>query len=176
MDCRERLPVEPTDSAGAGAPTLRDLVAVSKRVHAAYQKRPKLPAAVRRAQFENLLRIERTLHGLCANATPEPDCVRRARQYIAAHLIEQFTAEKVAEHVSLCPQQFRKRFKQATGKTFGQYLTMCRVEHAKELLRDPGRKVLKVCFDSGFLSLSPFYRAFRKHAGQSATEYRRKYR
>jgi len=41
---------------------------------------------------------------------------------------------------------------------------------------NPERKVADVAFESGFQSLSPFYRAFRKHAGQSAAEYRRKYR
>ena len=143
-----------------------------KRLPAAYRKRPEIPVTVLSAHLQYLQMLEREL---CRNAT-EPDCVRRARQYIAAHLIEPLTAEMVAKEVGLCPQQFRKRFKRATGQTFRQYLTIRRLECAKELLATTDRTVLAVSLDAGFKSLSPFYRAFRKHAGQSATEYRRKYR
>ena len=175
MDCRERLPGEPTDPAGSGAAAQQVLLALLAQLWAAYRQRPELSAAVSRTHTRKLKALVRSLPRVPADPATEPDCVRRAQQYIAAHLIEQFTAVMVAEHVGLCPQQFRKRFKQATGKTFGQYLTMCRVERVKELLLDPERKVLRVCFDSGFQSLSPFYRAFRKHAGQSATQYRRSF-
>jgi len=151
----------------------RELLAAVKRLRAIYCKRTGLPAAVLRAHLENLQALERELLGVPANAAPEPDCVRRARQFIAAHLTDLITVGMVAKHVGLCPQQFRKRFKQATGLTCRQYLALHRVEHAKELLMNPERKVTDVAFEAGFQSLSPFYRAFRKHAGQSAAEYRR---
>jgi two-component system response regulator YesN len=103
----------------------------------------------------------------------EPQAIHRARLYIEEHLTDDIKVGMVAKHVGLCPQQFRKRFKQSTGKTFREYLAHRRIERAKELLLDAKRKVADVAFEAGFQSLSPFYRAFRKHAGQTAAEYRR---
>ena len=154
----------------------RALLAAVEQLRAAYRARSKLPAAVRRAHLETLQTLVRDLTGGRANAATEPACVRRARQYIAEHLTEPLTAGMVAKHAGLCPQQFRKQFKGGTGLTFGRYLTLRRLERAQELLLDAERKVADVCFESGFQSLSPFYRAFRKHAGQPASDYRRKYR
>ena len=173
MSCRERLPDEHSDPAVASAAGTRELLAMVAQLRAAYRKRPNLPVAVRRAHLESLQALVREIHGLRPNATTEPACVHRARQYIAAHLTEQFTAGMVAKEVGLCPQQFRKRFKQATGQTFRQYLTLRRLERAKDLLVKTDRTVLAVSLDAGFQSLSAFYRAFRKHAGQSADKYRR---
>jgi len=102
--------------------------------------------------------------------------IRRAIAFIAEHFTEPLTVDVVAKHAGLCPQQFGKRFKQSTGKTCWQYVTLCRVERAKELLLDPGHKVATIAFEVGFESLCAFYRAFRKHTGKSAKKYRRKYR
>jgi len=169
MDCRERLPGEPTDPAVTSAAVTRKLIAMLlKRLPAAYRKRSEISVTVLSAHLQSLQMLEREL---CRNAA-EPVCVRRARQYIAAHLIESLTAEMVAEHVNLCPQQFRKRFKRATGQTFRLYLTLRRLERAKELLATTDRTVLAVLLDAGFQSEPTFYRVFRHHTGQSPTDYR----
>ena len=172
MSCRERLPGEHTDPAGAAAPTLRDLHAAAKRVQAAYRKRPKLPAAVRRAQFEYLQRIERELLGLCPNAATEPACVRRARQYIAAHLIDPLTVEQIAQHIKLSPAHFSRCWNQATGLTIPQYVSRLRVEWGKALLRETKSKIIDLSLDCGFQSTPAFYRWFRKLTGQTPTQYR----
>jgi AraC-like DNA-binding protein len=176
MSCRERPPGEHAEPAVASAAATRAFLAVVEQLLAAYRARPTLPAVVLRAHMRKLKALIRSLSRVPANPATEPACIHHARQYIADNLIESLTAEMVAEHVNLCPQQFRKRFKRATGQTFRQYLTLRRIERAKELLATTDRTVLAVSLDAGFQSLSPFYRAFRKHAGQSATEYRRKYR
>ena len=152
------------------------MLAAIDQLRAAYRAPSELPAAARRAHLEVLQTLLRDAHGVHHNGATEPVTVHHARHFIAKHLTEPLTVKNVAKHVGLCPQHFRKRFKQATHLTPGRYLTQRRVEHAKTLLLNPERKVTDVALDAGFKSLSPFYRAFRKHAGQSATEYRRKYR
>ena len=134
--------------------------------------------ATKRARLRLLHQLARELGYVVRPVSPPPPTtvhpgIRRAIEYIAQHYTEQLTVEIVAKHAGLCPQQFRKRFKQATGQTFRQYLTLRRIERAKELLATTDRTVLAVSLDAGFQSLSAFYRAFRKHAGQSADKYRR---
>ena len=100
------------------------------------------------------------------------DGICRAPAFIAEHFTEPLKVGAVAKHVGMCPQQFRKHFKQSTEKTFRQYLTLCRIERAKELLTNSKGKVTNIAFESGFQSVPTFYRAFRKYTGQSPTDYR----
>ena len=104
----------------------------------------------------------------------EPTAIQRACHYIEEHFTEPLTVGMVAKHAGLCPQQFRKRFKQSTGQTFRQYLTQHRLDRAKELLLKPGYKIIYVSLDAGFQSLSSCQRAFRKYTGKTATKYRQK--
>ena len=173
MDCRERVPGEQSDSAVTSAAVTRQLFAMLlKRLPAAYRKRPDLPVVALSAHLQYFQMLEREL---CRNAA-EPACVRRARQFIAEHLAEALTADMVAKEVGLCPQQFRKRFKRATGQTFRQSLTIRRLERAKELLATTDRTVLAVLLDAGFQSAPTFYRVFRDRTGQTPTDYREKLR
>ena len=176
MDCRELLPGGPTDPAGSGAAGTRPLLALLAQLRATYRTPSAVPAAMRRAQFGILQKMVRANSRIRPKAATEPVPVYHARQYITDHLADSIRVEKIAKHVGLCPQQLRKHFKQATGHTIRHYCTRSRLEIAKALLQDATSNVTDVAFEAGFQSLSPFYRAFRKHAGQSATEYRRKYR
>ena len=131
-----------------------------------------LPAAARRAHLEVLHTLVRSLHHPHHNGATEPVSIHHARHFIAKNLTESLTVKNMAKHVGLCPQHFRKRFKQSTHLTPSRYLTQRRVEHAKMLLLNPEHKVITATFAAGFKSVPTFYRAFRSHTGQSPTEYR----
>ena len=172
MDCRELQPGGPTDPAGSGAAGTRELLSAIDQLRAVYRAPSELPAATRRAHLEVLQTLLRAAHDGHPNGTTEPVTIHHARHFIAKHLTEALTVKNVAKHVGLCPQHFRKRFKQATNLTPGRYLTQRRVEHAKTLLLNPEQKVIALALDAGFQSVPTFYRAFRHHTGQSPTEYR----
>lgn len=63
-------------------------------------------------------------------------------------------------------------FKQNTGMTIGQYLTQTRLEKAKELLTNPGRKACEVGYDVGYDSPSHFSRLFKRFSGFTPSQYR----
>ena len=170
MDCRERLPGEPTDPAVTSAAVTRKLFAMLlKRLPAAYRNRPEIPVTVLSAHLQSLQMLEREL---CRNA-PEPACVRRARQYIADNLIEPLTVEIVARHVHRSPAHFSRCWNQATGVSLTAYLAWHRVDRAKALLRDTNQRIIDLSLEAGFQSAAPFYRWFRKLTGQTPTQYRR---
>jgi len=148
------------------------LLAAIDRLRAVYRAPSELPAAARRAHLDVLLTLLRNADDMHHNGATEPVTIHHARHFIAKNLTETLTVGNMAKHVGLCPQHFRKRFKQSTHLTPSRYLTQRRVEHAKMLLLNPEHKVITATFAAGFKSVPTFYRAFRSHTGQSPTEYR----
>lgn len=102
----------------------------------------------------------------------DPEPVKRARNYILAHMAEPIALETVAQHAGISPFHFCKVFKRATGLTFTEFVNKARVEEAKRLLLRPQMRVTEVAYDVGFQSLSQFNRSFRRVTAQSPTEYR----
>lgn len=62
---------------------------------------------------------------------------------------------------------------QYKGKTFYDYINGLRVKHACNLLINDERKtVLEILYESGFNSKTSFNTSFKKHTGQSPSEYK----
>lgn len=102
----------------------------------------------------------------------EPPLVKRANEYIARHLSDRIKLGNIARALNMSPFHFCRTFKQATGRTFVDYLSHVRVDRAKILLRDRGFRVSEIAYEVGFQTLAHFNRTFRKLAGCSPTEYR----
>jgi AraC-like DNA-binding protein/ligand-binding sensor protein len=102
----------------------------------------------------------------------EPPVITRAKDYIREHQTEDLSLEQVAKAVNTSTFYFCKRFKQATGLTFTDYLSRLRIEKAKNLLLNPNLRISEIAYEVGFQSLTHFNRVFRKIAGQSPTHYR----
>ena len=79
---------------------------------------------------------------------------------------------EVAETVYLTPTYVSSLFKKKTGMTIGQYITECRVERAKHLLRDPRYKFYDIAEMVGYNDENYFARTFRKKTGMTPSEYR----
>ena len=47
-----------------------------------------------------------------------------------------YTLNGVSEHVYMSPWYFSKLFKKETGETFTEFLLKCRIEKAKNLLKN----------------------------------------
>jgi AraC-like DNA-binding protein/ligand-binding sensor protein len=104
----------------------------------------------------------------------EPERVAMARAYIQDHLDEQLSLPRVADAVNTSSFYFSRMFKQVTGHTFTEYLSMVRIEHAKQLMRDQNKNITQIAYDSGFQSLSQFNRVFRKLQHEAPGTYRRR--
>ena len=83
--------------------------------------------------------------------------------------------EDIARDVGLSPASVCRLFKEATGQTIHRYMTMYRLERAKDLLRDVRQaKMTEVAARAGFADANYFARAFRKETGLSPSEFREK--
>lgn len=98
--------------------------------------------------------------------------VEQGKRFIAEHMAEEITLERVAREVALTPYYFGKIFSRLTGQTVMDYLTRIRVERAKQLLANPEVSIKEACFSVGYSDPNYFSRVFKKVTGQTPSEYR----
>lgn len=117
-----------------------------------------------------LIRESKTEHTESGDKTPP--AIIMATEYIASHLSEGLTSDSVAAHVSLHPVYFRSLFKHCTGVNFITYLTMRRLETAKELLQNTDYKISAICEMIGYKNHSHFYKLFKEYYGCTPAQFR----
>ena len=92
--------------------------------------------------------------------------------YIHEHLDQSLTLAELASIVFLSPHHFAHLFKQSTGRSPHQYITQCRIERAKRLLRQAGTPIAEICQQVGFQNQSHFTRVFRQYTQTTPKAYR----
>jgi AraC-like DNA-binding protein len=125
--------------------------------------------ALEEAALAIVAQVRRALDG---GEAPSPLRRQDERARAAAHCIEARSAEaltldEVALAAGLSPFHLLRVFRQSIGVTPHQYLMRQRLMHALRLLRDTGRPVTDVAYDTGWADLSNFNRAFRREFGCS---------
>ncbi|MBN2659163.1 MAG: AraC family transcriptional regulator [Spirochaetales bacterium] len=96
--------------------------------------------------------------------------VDRTREYISDNLNRNVPLEEMAEISSYSPYHFLRLFKAATGMTPHQYLTLKRVEKARELIMK-GISPAEIAMKTGFTDQSHFTNTFRKFTGATPRQY-----
>jgi AraC family transcriptional regulator len=89
----------------------------------------------------------------------------RAKDYLEAHLAEDFSLQAVADAAELSPFHFARAFKRETGAPPHRYLMERRVERARELLAGGDMGLAEIALACGFAGQSHFTTAFKRHTG-----------
>jgi AraC family transcriptional regulator len=100
--------------------------------------------------------------------------VKRVTQYMQEHLDEEIGLDELAVLVSLSRFHFVTAFRLATGQTPHAWLTALRISRARQLLAHPELPVTDIALAVGYQTPSAFAASFRKSAGITPTEYRRR--
>ncbi len=98
--------------------------------------------------------------------------VKNALAYIEENYTQKLTLGEVAEKTYVSQWHLSKLLNRHTGQSFSDILNHVRIEHAKELLKDPALRIGDISEQVGFLDLAHFSRVFKKQEGVSANEYR----
>lgn len=101
---------------------------------------------------------------------PMPRVLAYLRRNSASHV----SLEEAAAQAHLSPSYFSRLFRQRTGRTFSDYLTRLRVEHAKRLLCSPETDMAEIAAQAGFYDQSHFTHAFKGVTGLTPGAYRRR--
>jgi transcriptional regulator GlxA family with amidase domain len=104
------------------------------------------------------------------------DCIiLEAQVYIETHYKNKITVDELAALSNLSRRTFERRFKKATSNSPAEYLQRVKIEAAKSLLESGRKTVNEVMFEVGYADLKAFRDVFKKTAGMSPVEYRKKY-
>jgi len=98
--------------------------------------------------------------------------LRRALDFIAAHLGDNPSLPEVAAAAGLSPYHFARQFKASLGLSPHQFMLRARVERAKGLLAGSSRSLADIGLATGFANQSHFTTAFRRLVGVTPKRYR----
>src|SRR5690606_34885210 len=91
--------------------------------------------------------------------------VRRALDYLAAHLHDTVRIDEVATHAGLPRFVLMRRFKAQVGTSIHQYHQRLRLERAAHALATTTHTILDIALAHGFSDPSRFARAFARAYG-----------
>lgn len=84
----------------------------------------------------------------------------------------QLSMSLLETHFSIGKTSIANYIKRETGKTFIDYVTQLKIEHAKDLLKNPNMTILQISKILGFSSQHYFSRVFKNQTGSSPLQYR----
>lgn len=91
--------------------------------------------------------------------------LQRVIDYIQVNLEGDLSLKELASIAQMSAHYFSQLFKQSTGVSPHQYVIRCRVERAKELLRQEKLTIAAVAKAVGFVDQSHFHRHFKRLVG-----------
>lgn len=100
--------------------------------------------------------------------------VDRAIAYIQSNLADRLSVEEIAASAGYSPSYFSHLFAEETGLSPYQFVVKSRVEQAQKLLKTTRLTVQEIAFQCGFNSAANFCYTFRRIAGASPHEYRKR--
>lgn len=108
---------------------------------------------------------------LRASQAPQND-VEKAKTFISDHLADPITVRDVAEYMCLSAEYFTKLFKKETGQNIKEYITLTKVEAAKDMLERADFPISMVALELGYTNFSHFTQVFKKYEKITPSEYR----
>ncbi|MFC6253740.1 helix-turn-helix domain-containing protein [Secundilactobacillus hailunensis] len=96
----------------------------------------------------------------------------RVITYINTNYARNITLETAAAVSHYSTAYLSRIFKSEIGINFYEYLTRCRLQHTVIALGDLDTKIADIAFNNGFKEVKSFNMMFKKHFGQTPSEYR----
>lgn len=91
--------------------------------------------------------------------------------YIDAYLDRDLSIKKLSHLVQMSPHYFSQLFKSTTGITPYQYVLRCRIERAKNLLKQDKLSIAEIATQVGFVDQSHLHRHFKRLVGITPKNY-----
>ncbi len=105
--------------------------------------------------------------------TPADPRMLAAEEYIKLHFQNADCLSSLYTREKLSRRQFDELFKKQFQKTPARYITLQKIEYAKELLRMPHLSVMEVAERCGFSDVYYFSKVFKKETGSTPTDFRK---
>ncbi|MCY9698166.1 response regulator transcription factor [Paenibacillus alginolyticus] len=107
-----------------------------------------------------------------ASEEMEIKIIRKVKEIIHSNLDQDISLQFIANKIHLNRQYLSFLFKVQTGQNFVDYVIQCRMERAKQLLRDTNLKIYEIAKLSGYENPKYFMTVFKQYAGGTPSEFR----
>lgn len=124
-------------------------------------------------------RLEEGAAAICEACSASQDrptrrMIAEAKRYIRENYAAKIDLQQIADHVQMSKSYFANLFKQETGMTIWEYVTVLRMDAARKLLLDTPLKVYEIARQVGFDNSVYFTHLFREHYGHTPSEYKKR--
>ena len=106
----------------------------------------------------------------------EDPAINTTLKYVLANPGDPLTVTALAARAGLSERTFARRFKDETQMTPASYVETARVQSARVALETTSSGVEQIAIQTGFQNAERMRRAFQRHLGVSASEYRDRFR
>lgn len=97
--------------------------------------------------------------------------VRNVKKYIREHVCEKLTLNDVAFNFNISPNYLSQLFSKYNDYGFTEYVSICKIEESKKLIKQGNLKIYEIADMLGFESSFYFSKVFKKYEGISPTDY-----
>lgn len=104
----------------------------------------------------------------------EDSFVVKALRYASENMaIYDLSINKIAESEGISRQHASKKFKDAMGKSFSEYLKFLRISYCCDVLLKSDRKISEIAEEAGYRDMNTFYKHFKNETGMTPLEYKK---
>ena len=102
----------------------------------------------------------------------ERNVEREVKTYIREHMMDNINVAEIAQALHFNPQYLMRAFKNKTGLSILEYITLTRLDTAKKILLDTQLPIREVSQMVGYADYAYFTRVFRREVGMTPSQYR----
>lgn len=106
----------------------------------------------------------------------EDPVINSTLDYVLGHLEEPLSVTALAARACMSERTFARKFKEETKVTPAHYVEAARVQAARVELEQSDTGIEQIAVSTGFQSAERMRRAFQRHVGVSASDYRERFR
>ena len=101
----------------------------------------------------------------------ENEIIRRAQQYVCAHVREKLTVPMVARHVDVSPSYLTALFRKNLQISPGEYVRRIKLQESKQMIREDNMNFTEIAAALQYSTVHHFSRQFKDKFGITPTEY-----
>lgn len=101
----------------------------------------------------------------------ENEIIRRAQQFISAHIREKLTVPVVARHVDVSPSYLTALFRKNLQISPGEYIRRVKLQESKQMIREDHMNFTEIAAVLQYSTVHHFSRQFKDKFGITPTEY-----
>ena len=149
-------------------------LSIKEFVKASFEAYFNTPSGWQTAVKGNLMLVfSKVEDALVDDFTQKDNFVKKLLEYIDNNIGSPITSKAAADAFGYDQSYFCRNFKKHFRCKFGDYVNICRVEKAKNMMYN-NNKITQIALICGFSSSSMFSRIFKKYTGFSPSEYQKR--